>query len=136
MSAGLSADSGQVVIAGAGYAGLHIALRLTARRRGGSRPQLVLVDHHDYHQAITELPRVAAGTRAADAVRIPIQDTLADRVSFVQAEITGFDLTGRRRGAGLGGGRPVALGGRGRRRSRAAAPPGHRGDRRRRSHRG
>jgi hypothetical protein len=26
---------------------------------------LTLVDRHDYHQALTELPRVAGGTRAA-----------------------------------------------------------------------
>jgi hypothetical protein len=37
----------------------------------------VLVDRHDYHQVLTELPRVAGGTRAADAVRIPLQDLLA-----------------------------------------------------------
>jgi len=39
---------------------------------------------------------VAGGTRAADAVRIPLQDLLATRVRFVQAEIDGLDLTGRR----------------------------------------
>src|SRR4029077_7987977 len=64
----------------------------------------------------TELPRVASGTRAADAVRIPLQDMLATRVRFVQAEITGFDLAGGRllTGAGpIGWGRLVlALGSR------------------------
>ena len=69
------------MIAGAGYAGLHVALRLTAKLRGKPEVELTLVDRHDYHQVITELPRVAAGTRAADAVRIPIQDMLADRVA-------------------------------------------------------
>jgi NADH:ubiquinone reductase (H+-translocating) len=29
-------------------------------------------------------------------VRIPLQDVLATRVRFVQAEISGFDLAGRR----------------------------------------
>ncbi len=93
-----SADvgSGPIVVAGAGYAGLHAALRLTARLRGNPETELVLVDRHDYHQALTELPRVAGGTRAADAVRIPLQDVLAGRVSFIQAEINGFDLAGRR----------------------------------------
>ena len=89
-------SSGQIVVAGAGYAGLHVALRLTAKLRKNSKMELTLVDRHDYHQAITELPRVAAGTRAAGAVRIPLQDMLATRVRFVQAEITGFDLAGRR----------------------------------------
>jgi NADH dehydrogenase len=86
----------QIVVAGAGYAGLHVALRLTAKLRSTPEVELTLVDRHDYHQALTELPRVAGGTRAADAVRIPIQDMLARRVRFAQTEITGFDLDGRR----------------------------------------
>jgi NADH:ubiquinone reductase (H+-translocating) len=64
--------------------------------------ELTLVDRHDYHQALTELPRVAGGTRAADAVRIPLPDMLAERVRFVQTEITGFDLAGRRLLTGAG----------------------------------
>ena len=89
-------SSGQIVIAGAGYAGLHVALRLTAKLRDNPNIELTLVDQHDYHQALTELPRVAGGTRAADAVRIPLQDVLAKRVRFVETEISGFDLAGRR----------------------------------------
>ena len=88
-------DSGQIVVAGAGYAGLHVALRLTAKLRNNPEVELTLVDRHDYHQVLTELPRVAGGTRAADAVRIPLQDMLAKRVRFVQTEINGFDLAGR-----------------------------------------
>jgi NADH dehydrogenase len=88
-------SSGQIVIAGAGYAGLHVALRLTAKLRSDAKIELTLVDRLDYHQALTELPRVAGGTRAADAVRIPLQDTLAKRVRFVQTGINGFDLTGQ-----------------------------------------
>ena len=95
MSESTAGSGGQIVIAGAGYAGLHVALRLTAKLRDNPMVELTLVDRHDYHQALTELPRVAAGTRAADAVRIPLQDVLAKRVRFVQAEITGFDLPGR-----------------------------------------
>ncbi len=96
MPASNSGSSGQVVVAGAGYAGLHVALRLTAKLRDQPKMELTLVDRHDYHQVITELPRVAGGTRAADAVRIPIQDMLAKRVSFAQTEINGFDLAGQR----------------------------------------
>src|SRR5690348_6558476 len=111
-----SEGKGQIVVAGAGYAGLHVALRLTARQRDNPELELTLVDQHDYHQAITELPRVAGGTRAADAVRIPLQDMLAERVRFVRSEINGFDLAGRRllTGAGpIGWGRLVlALGSR------------------------
>jgi NADH dehydrogenase FAD-containing subunit len=104
--------SGQIVVAGAGYAGLHVALRLTAKLRNHVAVELTLVDRHDYHQAITELPRVAAGTRAADAVRIPLQDMLATRVRFVQTEVTGFDLAGRRLLTGNGKPAPAAGAGR------------------------
>jgi len=102
VSASTAGSGGQIVIAGAGYAGLHVALRLTAKLRNGPKTELTLVDRHDYHQVITELPRVAGGTRAADAVRIPLQDMLAERVRFVQTEISGFDLAGRRLLTGAG----------------------------------
>ena len=111
VDAATAENNGQIVIAGAGYAGLHVALRLTAKLRSHPAVGVTLVDQHDYHQAITELPRVAGGTRAADAVRIPLQDVLATRVRFVQTEITGFDLAGRRllTGAGPIGGRRLML---------------------------
>jgi NADH:ubiquinone reductase (H+-translocating) len=86
----------QVVVAGAGYAGLHVALRLAAKVRDDPSVELSLIDRHDFHQVLTELPRVAGGTRAADAVRIPLQDILASRVRFVQTEIQGIDLTAQR----------------------------------------
>jgi NADH dehydrogenase len=95
VTASAAGGSGQIVVAGAGYAGLHVALRLTGKLRNHPGTELALVDRHDYHQAITELPRVAGGTRAADAVRIPLQDMLAERVRFVQTEISAFDLPGR-----------------------------------------
>ena len=91
-----TSGNGGIVVAGAGYAGLHIALRLTAKIRDNPVAELTLIDRHDYHQALTELPRVAAGTRAANAIRIPLQDVLAKRVRFIRAEISGFDLPSRR----------------------------------------
>jgi NADH dehydrogenase len=96
MSTPTAARGGPIVVAGAGYAGLHVILRLATKLRDNSGVQLTLVDRHDYHQAITELPRVAGGTRAADAVRIPLQDVLNRRVQFLETEVTGFDLPGRR----------------------------------------
>jgi NADH dehydrogenase len=96
------ASPSEIVIAGAGYAGLHVALRLSAKLRKEPRIGLTLVDHHDYHQAITELPRVAGGTRPADTVRIPLEEVLATRVRFLETEITGFDLPGGRLLTGTG----------------------------------
>jgi NADH dehydrogenase len=116
VNASTAGSSGPIVVAGAGYAGLHVALRLTAKLRHHPKMELSLVDRHDYHQVLTELPRVAGGTRAADAVRIPLQDLLATPIRFVQTEINGFDLAGQhlRTGAGpIGWGRLVlALGSR------------------------
>ena len=86
----------EIVIAGAGYAGLHVALRLAARLNGRSDVRLTLVDRHPYHQILTELPRVAAGTRAAHEVRVPLERVLDRRVRFVQTAITGFDFPGHR----------------------------------------
>ena len=102
MNASTAGSSGQIVVAGAGYAGLHVTLRLTAKLRNHPEVELTLVDQYDYHQAITELPRVASGTRAADAVRIPLQEVLATRVRFVQTKINGFDLADRRLLTGAG----------------------------------
>jgi NADH dehydrogenase len=96
VSAFTGGSGGGIVVAGAGYAGLHVALRLTAKLRDHPGVELTLVDRHDYHEVLTELPRVAGGTRAADAVRIPLQDTLDERVRFMRTEINGFDLPGRR----------------------------------------
>jgi NADH:ubiquinone reductase (H+-translocating) len=53
-------------------------------------------DHHGRTALLTELPRVAGGTRAADAVCIPLQDLLAKRVRFIRTEISSFDLADRR----------------------------------------
>jgi NADH dehydrogenase len=91
----LTDETGQhnIVIAGAGYAGLHIALRLGARlqnRRGDLG--VTLVDRYDYHQVLTELPRVAGGTRAAEDVRVPLHRVLSERIRFVRSTITGFDF--------------------------------------------
>jgi NADH:ubiquinone reductase (H+-translocating) len=96
VSASTTGSGCHIVVAGAGYAGLHVALRLTPKLRNNPVVELTLIDRHSYHQALTELPRVAGGTRAADAVRIPLQDMLAERVRFVQTEISGIDLPARR----------------------------------------
>jgi hypothetical protein len=79
---------------------LHVALRLTAKLPSNPTMELTLVDWHDYHQVLTELPR-AGGTRGADPVRIPLQHVLAKRVRFVQT-MSGFDLAGRQLLTGAG----------------------------------
>jgi len=53
VNAPTAGGGGPIVVAGAGYAGLHVALRLTAKLRNHPAVELTLVDRHDYHQAIT-----------------------------------------------------------------------------------
>ena len=86
----------EIVVAGAGYAGLHAVLRLASwLGMNHKNVGLTLVDKHDYHQVLTELPRVAGGARSADEVRLPLREVLDRRVKFVQATIEGFDLPGK-----------------------------------------
>jgi hypothetical protein len=70
----------QFVVAGAGYAGLHVALRMTAKLRRTPKVELTLIDRHDYHQALTELPRVAGG---AGATGIELAGELAEMLHEV-----------------------------------------------------
>lgn len=85
-----------IVIGGAGYAGLHVAQRLGTRLRPRHGAIINLVDRNDYHQLLTELPRVASGTRSEQDVRVDLEGVLPSSVTFTRAEISGFDLPHRR----------------------------------------
>lgn len=80
----------RIVVAGAGYAGLHIAQRLGGWLQRQREVALTLVDRNDYHQLITELPRVATGTRAEDDTLIPLERVLSELVTFRRTDITAF----------------------------------------------
>lgn len=80
----------QIVVAGAGYAGLHIAQRLGGWLQRHREVALTLVDRNDYHQLITELPRVATGTREEDDTLIPLERVLSELVTFRRTDITAF----------------------------------------------
>jgi NADH dehydrogenase len=80
-----------IVVAGAGYAGLQAAQRSGRWLEKHDEVEMTLVDRNDYHQLITELPRVATGTRVKSRVQIQMDALLSDRVRFVQTVITGFD---------------------------------------------
>lgn len=84
-----------IAIAGAGYAGLHATLRLAAWLDQRPTVSLTLIDKYDYHQILTEIPRVAAGVRAARDVRVPLEQVLSERVRFIQTAITSFDFAGQ-----------------------------------------
>ena len=90
---GMDGNKHEIVVAGAGYSGLRAALRFAAKL--GDKHQdvkLTVIDKYDYHQVMTELPRVAGGQHPPSTVRIPLRRVLNKRIRFVQAGITGFDF--------------------------------------------
>jgi NADH:ubiquinone reductase (H+-translocating) len=96
MAADVAPKSSHLVIAGAGYAGLRVAQRVQSWI--GSHPNLraTLIDHHDYHQLLTELPRVASGSRDDGAVRIPVGEVLSPEIRFVQTSVSSLDTRHRK----------------------------------------
>ena len=94
---GMEDNHHEIVVAGAGYAGLRATLRLAAKLGDTHRDvKLTLIDKNDYHQVLTELPRVAGGQHPPSTVRIPLRRVLNKRARFVRATITGFDFEQKR----------------------------------------
>lgn len=91
-----AAPSDRILILGAWYAGLRCAHALGTYLDAGDAPEVLLVDHHPYHQLITELPAVAGGRTATDDVALPLERLLKHaRVRLAQAEVERIDLQGR-----------------------------------------
>jgi NADH:ubiquinone reductase (H+-translocating) len=86
----------EILIAGGGYAGLQVAVRLSGWLKDHAEVSAILVDQHDYHEIIPELPDVAAGDRPVTDVRRPLASVVGEQVTFLQSKIVGFDLAGRR----------------------------------------
>lgn len=81
----------RVVILGAGYGGLRVALRLSGR--WGGRFEVLLIDRCDYHQLVTRLPEVAAGGISPLEAAVPLAVPLAGRpVRFLQTTVRALDL--------------------------------------------
>lgn len=80
-----------------GYGGLRLALDLERGiRRRKLDWELVLIDQHPFHQLLTELHQVAAGSVMYDFATIPYERLLKSRrVHFHQARVSGFDLANR-----------------------------------------
>lgn len=84
----------KIVIAGAGYAGLRVALDLAAARQQGrlGTAEVVLVDRNDYHQVVTWLHQVAAEAVEPARARIPLRELLPEgAIRFVQARVEGIE---------------------------------------------
>jgi len=86
-------DKKQVVILGAGYAGLRNALRLERLLRHDVSWRVLLIDKFDRHQLKTELHEAAAGRTSLEAVSIPMAKVLRNKnIEFLQAEVANIDF--------------------------------------------
>lgn len=82
----------RVVVLGAGYAGLAFVRGLLRARVPGL--SITLVDRNAYHTLLTETHTVAAGSRPAALVEIPLS-ALGAGVQVMTAAVTGVDVKRR-----------------------------------------
>ncbi len=76
-----------IVILGAGYAGLVCALE-ARKRLSVDDATITLVNKHSYHQLITQLHETAVGARSDRSIRISVQRVLAGKeVEFVKGTV-------------------------------------------------
>ena len=79
-----------IVVLGAGYAGLKTVVALQKKVKGTA--QITLVDQNDYHYEATDLHEVAAGNVPASKISYPIQDVLNPAVTtFIQDRVVKVD---------------------------------------------
>ncbi len=84
----------RVVIVGAGYGGVTVALRLARSNFPGD---IVLVNEGPYHQLMTQMHRVAAGAVAPSAVLLSIESLLRwTGARFVHGKVTAVEPEERR----------------------------------------
>ncbi|MBO8126587.1 MAG: NAD(P)/FAD-dependent oxidoreductase [Firmicutes bacterium] len=79
----------EIVVLGAGYAGIRATQDLAKLFRREPDYQVTLINKHNYHQFITEIHKPAAGTASVEHARIPIFDLIDEsRVNFIKATVT------------------------------------------------
>ncbi|WP_263640457.1 NAD(P)/FAD-dependent oxidoreductase [Loigolactobacillus coryniformis] len=81
-----------ILILGAGYAGLRAAKVLAQKKLDAA---ITLVDRNRYHYETTSLPEVAAGTRRAQSILLPLPENLPAQVNFIQATVIKIDRTNK-----------------------------------------
>ena len=84
----------QIVVLGAGYAGLAAAME-ARKLLTAEAAQITIVNRHPFHQIVTELHQPAAGNASVKHVRLPLKKLLLGRrIGMVIAEIERIDLEG------------------------------------------
>jgi NADH dehydrogenase len=82
-----------IVIVGAGYAGILTAKKLAKRLKKKSDVRITIIDKHPYHTMLTELHEVAANRTPEDHVRISLKKVFAGRRVDVRLDtVTSIDF--------------------------------------------
>ncbi len=82
-----------VVIVGAGYAGIEAALHLQKKKRKTEDIKITVIDKNSYHTLLTELHEVAGNRISEDGVIVPLRDIFHyTGISLIKDEIAKFDF--------------------------------------------
>ncbi len=86
-----------ILVLGAGYGGLRVAMRLEEQLRSMPDYHITLIDQNQHHQLITQLHEVAGGRTPAETIALPLERVLGlRRIDFHQARVTRLDIGARR----------------------------------------
>src|SRR5690625_2316482 len=81
-----------IVIIGAGYAGVHAAKRLAKKYKRDESVSITLIDRHSYHTMMTELHEVAAHRVEPDAIQFDLRRLFnRTKVNLVTDNVTHVD---------------------------------------------
>src|SRR5690625_2570219 len=81
-----------IVIIGAGYAGVHAAKRLAKKYKKDDSVSITLIDRHSYHTMMTELHEVAAARVEPDAIQFDLRRLFnRTKVNLVTDNVTHVD---------------------------------------------
>jgi NADH:ubiquinone reductase (H+-translocating) len=78
----------EVIILGAGYAGIFAAANLC--KHSGIR--VTLIDKNHYHQLLQQIHTVASGIKKPEEITFSIKELFHDELSFIQASVQSIDM--------------------------------------------
>ncbi|OPX42341.1 NADH dehydrogenase-like protein [Ruminiclostridium hungatei] len=82
-----------VVIVGAGYAGIEAALHLQKKKRKTEDIKITVIDKNSYHTLLTELHEVAGNRIDEDGITVPLRDIFHyTGISLVKDQAVKFDF--------------------------------------------
>lgn len=85
-----------ILILGAGYAGVNTALHLQ-KQLIYQEANITLVNKHDYHYFTTQLHESAAGTTSHNSVKIDIDELIdSDMINFIKEEVISIDINNQK----------------------------------------